>query len=48
MPIATVRGVEINYQVLGERGPWVALQPGGRRGMRRTLMVVFFWKTAWS
>jgi len=33
MPIATVRGVEINYQVLGERGPWVALQPGGRRGL---------------
>src|SRR5215831_4435342 len=32
MPIATVRGVEINYQVLGERGPWVALQPRGRRG----------------
>src|SRR5437867_10942245 len=33
MPIATVSGVEINYQVLGERGPWVALQPGGRRGL---------------
>jgi pimeloyl-ACP methyl ester carboxylesterase len=33
MPIATVRGVEINYEVLGERGPWVALQPGGRRGL---------------
>src|SRR5215472_13129699 len=33
MPIATVRGVTINYQVLGERGPWVALQPGGRRGL---------------
>src|SRR6516165_1974482 len=33
MPIAVVRGVEINYQVLGERGPWVALQPGGRRGL---------------
>ena len=33
MPIASVRGVEINYQVLGERGPWVALQPGGRRGL---------------
>src|SRR5271169_5603332 len=33
MPIATVRGVEINYQVLGERGPWVAMQPGGRRGL---------------
>jgi len=33
MPIASIRGVEINYQVLGERGPWVALQPGGRRGL---------------
>ena len=33
MPVATVRGVEINYEVLGERGPWVALQPGGRRGL---------------
>jgi pimeloyl-ACP methyl ester carboxylesterase len=33
MPIATVRGVEINYEVFGERGPWVALQPGGRRGL---------------
>ena len=33
MPGATVRGVEINYEVLGERGPWVALQPGGRRGL---------------
>ena len=33
MPITTVRGVAINYEVLGERGPWVALQPGGRRGL---------------
>jgi pimeloyl-ACP methyl ester carboxylesterase len=33
MPVTTVRGVEINYEVLGERGPWVALQPGGRRGL---------------
>src|ERR1700751_2857132 len=33
MPIAAVRGVEINYEVLGERGAWVALQPGGRRGL---------------
>src|SRR2546430_3885567 len=33
MPIATVRGVEINCQLLGEHGPWVALQPGGRRGL---------------
>jgi len=33
MPRATVRGVEINYEVLGERGPWVALQRGGPRGL---------------
>jgi pimeloyl-ACP methyl ester carboxylesterase len=33
MPVATVRGVHINYEVLGERGPWVALQPGGRRNL---------------
>jgi pimeloyl-ACP methyl ester carboxylesterase len=33
MPVTTIRGVEINYEVLGERGPWVALQPGGRRGL---------------
>ncbi|HUC09352.1 MAG TPA: alpha/beta hydrolase [Stellaceae bacterium] len=33
MAIASVRGVDINYQVLGERGPWVALQPGGRRAL---------------
>jgi pimeloyl-ACP methyl ester carboxylesterase len=33
MPVASVRGVDINYQVLGERGPWVALQPGGRRAL---------------
>src|SRR5437016_4327848 len=33
MPVATVRGVDINYEVLGERGPWVALQPGGRRNL---------------
>ena len=33
MPIATARSVDINYEVFGERGPWVALQPGGRRGL---------------
>jgi pimeloyl-ACP methyl ester carboxylesterase len=33
MPIATIRGVDLNYRVLGERGPWLALQPGGRRGL---------------
>jgi pimeloyl-ACP methyl ester carboxylesterase len=31
MPVATIRGVSLNYEVLGERGPFVALQPGGRR-----------------
>jgi pimeloyl-ACP methyl ester carboxylesterase len=31
MPIATVRGVALNYEILGDRGPFVALQPGGRR-----------------
>src|SRR3954464_13512696 len=33
MPIANVSGVDINYEVLGEHGPWVALQPGGRRAL---------------
>jgi pimeloyl-ACP methyl ester carboxylesterase len=33
MPIAKIRGVDINYEILGERGAWVALQPGGRRGL---------------
>src|SRR5262245_56587103 len=33
MPIANVRGVNINYEVLGRGGPWIALSPGGRRGL---------------
>jgi pimeloyl-ACP methyl ester carboxylesterase len=33
MPIAKIRGVDINYEILGEHGPFVALQPGGRRGL---------------
>ena len=33
MPIASIRGVDLNYHVLGDHGPWVALQPGGRRGL---------------
>jgi pimeloyl-ACP methyl ester carboxylesterase len=33
MAIVSIRGVEINYQVLGERGPWAVLQPGGRRAL---------------
>ena len=31
MPIAKVRGVALNYEILGDSGPFVALQPGGRR-----------------
>jgi len=33
MPIANIRGVDINYEILGEQGPFVVLQPGGRRGL---------------
>lgn len=33
MPLAQIRGVAINYEVLGGSGPWVALSPGGRRGL---------------
>jgi pimeloyl-ACP methyl ester carboxylesterase len=32
MPTAKVRGLSIHYQVIGERGPWLALTTGGRRG----------------
>src|SRR3954454_3464637 len=31
MPLAHVRGVSLNYEILGDTGPFVALQPGGRR-----------------
>lgn len=30
MPVATVRGANLRYEIIGERGPWVALTPGGR------------------
>ena len=33
MPTLAIRGVDINYEILGERGPFVALQPGGRRAL---------------
>ena len=29
----TVRGVDLAYEIIGDRGPWVALMPGGRRSM---------------
>ena len=31
MPEAKVRGVIINYEVIGDKGPWIALTPGSRR-----------------
>jgi pimeloyl-ACP methyl ester carboxylesterase len=33
MPIANVRGVNLNYEILGHGGPWIALSPGGRRAL---------------
>jgi pimeloyl-ACP methyl ester carboxylesterase len=33
MPVAKVRGIDLNYEVLGDQGPWMALSPGGRREM---------------
>jgi pimeloyl-ACP methyl ester carboxylesterase len=33
MPVEQVRGVGLVYEVLGTRGPWVAISPGGRRGL---------------
>jgi pimeloyl-ACP methyl ester carboxylesterase len=31
MPDSLVRGVHINYEVIGNSGPWIALTPGSRR-----------------
>jgi pimeloyl-ACP methyl ester carboxylesterase len=33
MPSATVNGVAINYQVLGNDGPWILLTQGGRQDL---------------
>jgi pimeloyl-ACP methyl ester carboxylesterase len=33
MPVANVRGASIHYEVFGDKGPWVALSPGGRRAI---------------
>ena len=32
MPEALIRGVHIDYEIIGDRGPFVALTPGSRRG----------------
>lgn len=31
MPFATVRGLNIRYEIIGEDGPWMTLTTGGRR-----------------
>jgi pimeloyl-ACP methyl ester carboxylesterase len=31
MPSIDIRSAHLRYEVVGERGPWVALMPGGRR-----------------
>lgn len=37
MPTANVRGVSLEYEIIGDRGPWLALMPGGRRGYKEFL-----------
>ena len=32
MPVSSIRGVNINWQVIGDHGPWVMMTTGGRRG----------------
>ena len=29
----TARGIDLNYEIIGEDGPWMTLMPGGRRSM---------------
>lgn len=33
MARAAIRGINIVYEVLGTHGPWIAISPGGRRGL---------------
>jgi pimeloyl-ACP methyl ester carboxylesterase len=33
MPLTTIRGAGINYEVLGEQGPWILLTQGGRQDL---------------
>lgn len=33
MPTTEIRGAHINYEIVGDTGPWIALSPGGHRGM---------------
>ena len=37
MPIASVNGLDINYETFGDDGPWIALITGGRRGYQELI-----------
>ena len=37
MALASIRGVTLHYDIIGTSGPWVALAPGGRRGLEGVL-----------
>jgi pimeloyl-ACP methyl ester carboxylesterase len=37
MTVTSVQGVDINYEIIGDAGPWVALITGGRRGYQELL-----------
>jgi len=39
MANASVRGVTLHYEVIGNSGPWVAMAPGGRRGIEGVLSI---------
>ena len=39
MAEANVRGVTINYEVIGAQGPWIALTPGSRRSYAELLPI---------
>jgi pimeloyl-ACP methyl ester carboxylesterase len=39
MPYTTIDGVSINYEILGERGPAMALSPGGRNAYQNILPI---------
>ena len=32
MPVSRINGVNINWRVVGDHGPWVVMTTGGRRG----------------
>ena len=32
MPVSKINGVNINWRTVGDRGPWLVMTTGGRRG----------------